>query len=175
MERSSTLSTPYPPNQYQPDPYNSGNANPYAQPSSNYSQFDGGYSQPQPTYSQPPEGYSQPQGGYSQPPAYGQPIYQQQPMMMVAQPQTNNKALISMILGICSWVLGLSILTGIPAIVLGHSALRELRLSGGTQSGNGMAITGLVLGYASLIGLVALCLFLIFVFGLFGIAASQGG
>lgn len=168
------MSNPYSPNPYPSDPYGSGSAEPYPQPSTNYSQFDGSYSQPPPTYSQPPAGYSQPQ--YNQaPPVYGQPIYQPQPVMMIAQPQTNNKALISMILGICSWVLGLSILTGIPAIVLGHSALRELRLSGGTQSGNGMAITGLVLGYASLIGLVAFCLLAIFFFGLFGIAASQGG
>jgi hypothetical protein len=92
---------------------------------------------------------------------------------MVAQPQTNNKALISMILGICSWVLGLSIFSGIPAIVLGHSALGEIRRSGGTQSGEGLALTGLILGYASIVGLVAVCVFLVFVVGLFGIVATH--
>lgn len=165
------MSNPYPPNPYQPDPYSSGNSNPYPQPSTNYSQFDGSYSQPPPTYSQPPEGYSQPQYNPA-PPAYGQPVYQPQPVLMVAQQPTNNKALISMILGICSYVIAGNLLTGIPAIIFGHMALREINASGGLQQGRGMAIAGLVLGYLATIGTALFCAFWIF-FVILAVGASN--
>ena len=48
---------------------------------------------------------------------------------IVAQPQTNNNAIISLILGICCYV-GLGILTGIPAVIFGHKAVREIDRSG---------------------------------------------
>jgi hypothetical protein len=145
-------------------------SNPYQQPygSDPYQQPQTGYSQPQGDYSQ----YSQPQ--YNQAPGYGQTGYGQpgyvQPVM-VAQQQTNNNATISLILGICCYV-GLGILTGIPAVIFGHKALREIDRSGGTQGGKPLAIIGLVLGYIGIVGTVLLCLFLIFVVGLFGAAAA---
>ncbi len=86
-----------------------------------------------------------------------QPFYVQ-PMIGVQRP-TNSKALTAMILGIVSWV-GFSILAGIPAIIFGHIALGEINASGNTQEGRGMAITGLVLGYLSLVGALCLCLFI---------------
>ncbi len=146
------MSNPYPP------PYGS---DPYQQPQAGYSQPQGDYSQ----YQQP--GYGQPAYGQT---GYGQPAYVQQPVL-VAQPQTNNNAVISLILGICCYV-GLGILTGIPAVLFGHKALREIDRSAGTQGGKPLAIIGLVLGYMGIVGTLAVCFFLIFVFGLFGIAAS---
>jgi hypothetical protein len=61
--------------------------------------------------------------------------------------------------GVCSaanWSLGLGLagflcsLTGIPAVICGHKALREIDESGGTLSGRGRARVGLVLGYISI-------------------------
>lgn len=163
------MSTPYQPNPYgQP-----GGADPY-QPQTNYSQPYG--SQPQP-YGVDPNSAQQPYG--SQP--YGSQPYGQAPMqpgyvqpVMVAQPQTNNKALISLILGICSYVLALNIIAGIPAIILGHMALREIDRSAGTQGGKPLALVGLILGYLMVAAAVAGCIFfLVVVLGVFGAAATQ--
>lgn len=65
-----------------------------------------------------------------------------------AQPQMNQKALWSMILGILSLIC-CGIFTGIPAIILGGSAKREVGASGGAQSGLGMAKAGVILGWIS--------------------------
>lgn len=143
------MSNPYPPS-YGSDPYQQPG---YSQPQGDYSQYS---SQPQ---------YNQ---GYGQP-AYGQPAYAQP--VLVAQAPTNSKATASLILGIISWV-GASILTGIPAVIVGHMAMREIDASGGTQGGKPLAIIGLVLGYLSIAGLVGICLFFIFVVGIFGAAAT---
>lgn len=55
-------------------------------------------------------------------------------------------------------------LTGIPAIILGHAARREVRATG--QRGDGMALTGLVLGWTG----IALMVFL--VAGLIAVSAT---
>ena len=144
------MSNPYPP------PYGS---DPYQQQQPGYSQPQGDYSQ----YQQP--GYQQP--GYQQP-AYGQPAYVQ----VVPQPQTNNNAVISLILGICCYV-GLGILTGVPAVIFGHKAVREIDRSGGAQGGKPLAIIGLVLGYLGIFGTLAVCLFFVLFFGAFGLAAGS--
>lgn len=62
---------------------------------------------------------------------------------------TSGKALASLILGICGFFF--SILTGIPAIVLGHLAHAEIRRSVGRLQGEGMALAGLILGYVSVV------------------------
>jgi type II secretory pathway pseudopilin PulG len=55
-----------------------------------------------------------------------------------------------MVLGISSVVLCLSFLAGIPAIILGHLSLSRIKKSMGRLKGEGMALTGLILGYISL-------------------------
>jgi hypothetical protein len=147
-------------NPYQPNPYD-----PYQQ------------QQQQPGYSQPAEGYSQPAGGYSQPqynqaqPGYGQPVYAQP--MMVAQAPTNNNAVIALILGICCYV-GFGILTGVPAVIFGHKALREINASGGTQSGKPLATIGLILGYVGIGATLLVCFFFaLFFLGILGAAATH--
>ncbi|HXO37140.1 MAG TPA: DUF4190 domain-containing protein [Candidatus Acidoferrum sp.] len=55
-----------------------------------------------------------------------------------------------MVLGIASIVLCLNIFTGIPAIILGHISLSKIKKSMGRLQGEGMALTGLILGYISL-------------------------
>jgi hypothetical protein len=149
------MSNPYPPNPYdQPSSY------PPNQSQPGYSQYPGSQQYGSQPYGQPP-----------MQPGYGQPIVQ--PVLAV-QPQNNNKALVSLILGICSYVIGGNLLTGIPAIIFGHMAMREIDRSGGTQTGKPLALIGLILGYVAVVGTVAACLFLaIFVLGIFGAAATQ--
>jgi type II secretory pathway pseudopilin PulG len=55
-----------------------------------------------------------------------------------------------MVLGIASVVLCLSFLAGIPAIIVGHLSLSRIKKSMGRLKGEGMALTGLILGYISL-------------------------
>lgn len=66
----------------------------------------------------------------------------------VARPQVNGKAVGSAVCGVlCLVSFGL---TGIPAVVLGHSARSEIRRSG--EGGDALALTGLVLGWLSTAG-----------------------
>lgn len=98
----------------------------------------------QPGYSTP--GYAGP--GYGSPPpgygyGYGYP-------MAVAK-STNGLAVASLICGCAQFIAW--ILTGIPAIILGHIALSQIKRTG--QEGRGMAIAGLVLGYLGLVAFIA--------------------
>ncbi len=86
----------------------------------------------------------------SQQPAQYPP--QSQPYRPQQQPpsiqQTDGKATASLILGILS-LLCLSVLAGIPAIILGHMSKANIRRSMGRLKGDGMATTGLIMGYIS--------------------------
>ncbi|WP_398939693.1 DUF1707 and DUF4190 domain-containing protein [Streptomyces sp. IB201691-2A2] len=58
-------------------------------------------------------------------------------------PKTNEKAIGSAICGgLCLVTVGL---TGLPAVILGHSARSEIRRTG--EGGDGLALTGLVIGW----------------------------
>jgi type IV pilus assembly protein PilA len=61
--------------------------------------------------------------------------------------QTGGKAIASLVCGCFSF----SVLTAIPAVVLGHLSLSEIRKSAGRLRGEGLAIAGLVLGYLGLV------------------------
>jgi hypothetical protein len=69
--------------------------------------------------------------------------------------QVNGLAVVSLIAGLL-WIVWLGSLT---AIVSGHMALFQIRRSAGTQTGRGMAIAGLALGYLSLAPLLFLLFF----------------
>lgn len=72
--------------------------------------------------------------------------------LAVSRPQTNAKAVGSAVCGVlCLVSFGL---TGIPAVVLGHSARSEIRRTG--EGGDALALTGLVLGWLSTAGWAAL-------------------
>jgi hypothetical protein len=111
---------------------------------------------PAPGYGQPGSGPGQP--GYGQPgypPGYGGYGYQQ-------PPRTNSKATASLVTGITtlvlSWCCGLG-LAGIVAIVLGAKARNEIKAGGGSQTGDGMALAGIITGaVAAVLGLVFLVL-----------------
>lgn len=73
-----------------------------------------------------------PQMGPVQPPAPGAPTQ-------------NSMAMASLILGLFA-MLCVGPLTGIPAIITGFMARKQITLSGGSQTGAGQAITGIILG-----------------------------
>ena len=75
---------------------------------------------------------------------------QAQPYRAYQPAQTDGGAIASMVLGIASVVLCLSFLAGIPAIIIGHISLSRIKKSMGRLKGEGMALTGLILGYISL-------------------------
>ena len=56
-----------------------------------------------------------------------------------------------MILGLASFVLCLSWFAGIPALILGHISRSKIKKSMGRLQGDGLALTGLILGYISLL------------------------
>jgi len=162
------MSSPYPGDPYSAyDPYRS-----YQEPAYQESSYR------EPSYQLPT--YQQP--SFQQPWVSAYPIVQP---IIVVNPPTNGKAIASMVLGICFVLTACSFFgfsplaalfglgTGIPAVILGHMALRQINASGGTQSGQGMAITGLVLGYLSIAaGLIAAFLAILF-FGILLPSLSQ--
>lgn len=96
------------------------------------------------SYSQPP-----PPPAYGQQPPYGGDHHHH---------GANKKAVWSLVLGI----LGLAccgFLTGIPALILGNSARKEIHAGHGT--GHGMATAGIVLGIIAIVwGIISLILIL---------------
>lgn len=63
---------------------------------------------------------------------------------------TNSLAVVSLIFGIVCWLV-LPFIGAIVAIVCGHLARGEIRRAEpGTMEGDGLAVTGLVLGYVHL-------------------------
>jgi hypothetical protein len=79
--------------------------------------------------------------GASPLPSWPVPAYQPPPS------GTNSMAIASMVLGVAEFFTGG--LTAIPAVVCGHIARRQMKLT--SQRGDGLATSGLVLGYMAII------------------------
>ena len=79
--------------------------------------------------------------GASPMPAWPVPAYQPPPS------GTNSMAIASMVLGVAEFFT--AGLTAIPAVVCGHVARRQMKLT--SQPGDGLATSGLVLGYMAII------------------------
>lgn len=79
-----------------------------------------------------------------------------QPYAQLPPTRTSTAAIISLIAGILGFVQILPVIGPIGAVVAGHIAKSEIKKSGGMVAGNGMATTGLILGYFMLV--VSLCL-----------------
>lgn len=73
------------------------------------------------------------------------------------QQQQSNKAIASLVCGV---ILCLGPFTNLPAIVLGHLALADIKASAGRMTGKSMAIAGLALGY---IGITLTALYIVFI------------
>jgi hypothetical protein len=84
------------------------------------------------------------------PPQSGQPAGPIRPGVAPGPPYPINAeaAKISLILGLVSWLL-CGIPTGIPAIIVGHRAIRKINQNRGLLKGKEIALAGLILGYAS--------------------------
>src|SRR6185437_2333325 len=89
-------------------------------------------------------------------PPQAQPAYQ-----AYQPPKTDGGAIASMVLGIASFVLCLSFFAGIPAVILGHISRSKIKKSRGRLQGDGMALTGLILGYISFLALPILAAIII--------------
>lgn len=108
---------------------------------------------------------------------------------------TNSKATISGVSGVLALVLGLLascivffvfppliyctgfilLVASLVAVITGYMGRQEIRLSGGTQGGEGMAMAGLVMGFIGL-GVVMLgCVLLIFSIAGLALLAPQIG
>lgn len=115
----------------------------------------------------------QPHSGSGEPSAYGPPSYgpPQQPGYSPQYgygqpPTTNGKATIALVVGIASLLLSFCCLgvAGIVAVVLGMKARSEISASGGRQTGDGMALAGIITGAVGVLislGLVVLLAILI--------------
>ena len=66
--------------------------------------------------------------------------------------KTSGKAIASLILSLV-WLYGLGSLI---AIILGHMARSEIKKSEGTITGNGLALSGLIIGYLSFVFIIGI-------------------
>ncbi len=84
------------------------------------------------------------------------------PVAMIAAPVTDSSAIVSLVLGVLA-IFGLHILAGIPAIIVGNSALKSIRASNGRSTGEGLARAGIIMGWVSvaIVGVVVLVLMVI--------------
>ncbi|MDX2693380.1 DUF1707 and DUF4190 domain-containing protein [Streptomyces ipomoeae] len=84
----------------------------------------------------------------------------------VPPPATNGKAVGSMVCGVLTTMtMGL---TGIPAVILGHTARAEMKRTG--EGGEGFALAGLILGWLSVAGWA----FFLTIMVIAGVAGSSG-
>jgi hypothetical protein len=98
-----------------------------------------------------PPGYPEVVPPPAYPPVGGYPL--------PAATRTNFLAVVSLVFGVLwIWWIG-----SILALVFGYIAKNQIDRSGGTQTGRGLAIAGIVLGW---IGVATLVLFVLFGFGL---------
>lgn len=100
---------------------------------------------PQEHYTAPP-GYGYPGTGY---PGYG------------AATRTNGLAVASLVAGIVGWT-AFPFLASLAAVVLGHMARGQIRRTG--EQGSGLALAGLILGYAGVVLQGALIAFVVVIF-----------
>lgn len=72
-------------------------------------------------------------------------------MSMAAMPQASGLAITSMVLGITSFLCGI---TAIPAVICGHIAQGQIKQSQGRITGGGYATAGLITGYLGMIVII---------------------
>ncbi|MDE2149868.1 MAG: DUF4190 domain-containing protein [Gammaproteobacteria bacterium] len=85
--------------------------------------------------------------------------------------RTSVAAVLSMVFGILTWF-ALPLVGAVIAVICGHVARAEIRNSGGSIDGDGLAVAGLVLGWLNL-GFALLIVLL--VFGVIGVTIGSVG
>ena len=94
------------------------------------------------------------------------------PTVYAYGPRTNSLAIASLVTGILSWVL-CPLLAAVLAVIFGHVARGQVKQSG--EGGGGMAVAGLILGYANLGLSAAFVVFYILFAGVAVFIAAMGG
>lgn len=115
--------------------------------------------------------------------------------MTASYAENNQMALASIISAAVAWVVGAlgscALLFAFPlvlpctgivffigslvAVITGHAGRRQIRQSGGLQGGDGLALTGLVLGWIGLaMNLLLVCLLVLGIFGLVAYGPAVG-
>lgn len=96
--------------------------------------------------------------------------------------QTSTLAIVSLSTGIAGIILGwnfVPFLASIIAVITGHMARKEIRNSNGAIEGDGLALAGLITGWAmiilSVIGLLLIILFFGGILAFLGMAAASNG
>jgi len=113
-----------------------------------------------------PEGAQQPSVGYGTPtvpPAYPgasphgtpTPFGTPYPYGAPSRPKNNGLAVASLVCGICGFVY---LIPAILAIVFGFVARSQIKKSGGSQTGSGLALAGIIVGSAWIVLLVLVVL-----------------
>jgi len=88
-----------------------------------------------------------------------------------SSPPTNTLAIVSLVSAILCWFL-FPIVGALVAIVTGHMARNEISKSMGAQSGDGLALAGLIVGYLNLaINCIGILIAILFFGGMFGLGA----
>jgi hypothetical protein len=85
------------------------------------------------------------------------------PSLAVPSPETNNAAVVSIVLG-ALWLMGIG---SVLALVFGYRARRQIKSSDPRQTGAGLATAGIVLGW------VGIALLLVLAAGALGLVASS--
>ncbi|MBN6151144.1 DUF4190 domain-containing protein [Xanthomonas sp. AmX2] len=92
---------------------------------------------------------------------------------MSAVRETNSLAVVSLVAGILGWTL-MPLLGSLGAIVAGHLARAEIRRQPERFQGDGLAVGGLILGWAAvLVGVVSLLVVALFFGGLAWLIGTQ--
>ena len=115
--------------------------------------------------------------------------------MNTAYAENNRMALASIISAVIAWVVGalgscallfvfpfvlpctglVFFIGSLVAVITGHAGRRQIRQSGGLQDGDGLALTGLVLGWIGLaMSLLLVCFLVLGIFGLFALSPEIG-
>lgn len=103
-------------------------------------------------------------------PGYGTTPPPPPPPPTIQTDKASSRAIWALILGIASWVLGCSILTGIPAWIMGKKEVNEIDAGRAPIAGRTMAQIGMWLGIINtiltILGLIAVVI--LFALGVFG-------
>jgi type IV pilus assembly protein PilA len=88
--------------------------------------------------------------GAPAPPVARVPVSPSVPVAYAGPQETSGKATASLICGILAYLI-LPFFAAVPAVILGHLALSDIKKRAGHLKGNGLAIAGLVMGYAQVV------------------------
>ena len=89
---------------------------------------------------------------------------------VVTPKKDSGLAIASLVCGIAAWII-VPVVAAIAAVVTGHLAKKEIRESGNTLGGDGMALAGLLMGYIQL-GLFVVFLIIVLLVVVFAIPAG---